>query len=196
MNSNPFLMKLSSKLILGSGSPRRKQLLQDAGFDFEVITIDYNEVFPDELNAHEVEEYLAKQKNALQRKHLSDEIVLTADTVVIHENKVLGKPENGEEALQTIKSLSNQVHDVVTGVCISNRQNSISFSSVTAVKFKELTQHEIEYYVAQFKPFDKAGSYAIQEWIGLIGVEWIRGSFYNVVGLPVSEVYTSLLREF
>ena len=115
---------------------------------------------------------------------------------MIHDNRILGKPQDQQEAIDAIASLSNQIHEVVTGVCISDASKESSFSSRTEVKFTRLTQEEIEFYVNAFHPFDKAGSYAIQEWIGLIGVEWIKGSFYNVVGLPVSEVYQTLINEF
>ena len=189
-------MKLSNKLILGSGSPRRKQLLLDAGFDFEVRTIDYDETFPEHLPADEVAEFLAKEKNREQRKALKEELVLTADTVVIHRDTVLGKPKNADEAIETIHSLSGQTHQVITGVCVSSKEKMTSFSVTTEVKFKALTSAEVAHYVSRFQPMDKAGSYAIQEWIGLIGVEWIKGSFYNVVGLPVSAVYQLLLNEF
>jgi len=196
MNSTPFLMKLSNELILGSGSPRRKQLLQDAGFKFQVKTIPFDEVFPNELEPENVAEFLAIGKNREQRKNIADQIVLTADTVVIHKNKILGKPNSSKEAIQTIKSLSGDIHEVITGVCISTRQKLISFSSGTEVKLKKLSSEEIEFYVTNFQPMDKAGSYAIQEWIGLIGVEWIKGAYYNVVGLPIAEVYEILLKEF
>jgi len=196
MNSTPFLMKLSNKLILGSGSPRRKQLLLDAGFEFEVKTVAYEEVFPNEMKAMEVPEFLAKGKNLAQRKNLSDEIVLTADTVVINDHNVLGKPKDEREAIDTISALSGQSHIVVTGICISNNSKMVLFSCETEVKFKTLTKQEIEFYVTRFRPYDKAGSYAIQEWIGLIGVEWIKGSYYNVVGLPVCEVYQALVKHF
>ncbi|MBC6410649.1 MAG: septum formation protein Maf [Ekhidna sp.] len=189
-------MKLSNELILGSGSPRRKQLLQDAGFKFQVKTIPFDEVFPNELEPENVAEFLAIGKNREQRKNIADQIVLTADTVVIHKNKILGKPNSSKEAIQTIKSLSGDIHEVITGVCISTRQKLISFSSGTEVKLKKLSSEEIEFYVTNFQPMDKAGSYAIQEWIGLIGVEWIKGAYYNVVGLPIAEVYEILLKEF
>ncbi|MBC6401321.1 MAG: septum formation protein Maf [Ekhidna sp.] len=189
-------MKLSNELILGSGSPRRKQLLQDAGFKFQVKTIPFDEVFPNELEPENVAEFLAIRKNREQRKNIADQIVLTADTVVIHKNKILGKPNSSKEAIQTIKSLSGDIHEVITGVCISTRQKLISFSSGTEVKLKKLSSEEIEFYVTNFQPMDKAGSYAIQEWIGLIGVEWIKGAYYNVVGLPIAEVYEILLKEF
>ena len=196
MSSTPFSTKLSNELILGSASPRRKQLLRDAGFEFQVRVIPFDEVFPNEMNPEDVAAFLAKGKNERQRKSVSTQIVLTADTVVIHENKILGKPESPEEAIQTLKLLSSDTHLVVTGVCISDSQKSVSFSSKTEVKFRELTDEEIDFYVTNFHPKDKAGSYAIQEWIGLIGVEWIKGDYYNVVGLPIVKVYETLLKEF
>ena len=196
MSSTPFSTKLSNELILGSASPRRKQLLRDAGFEFQVRVVPFDEVFPNEMNPEDVAAFLAKGKNERQRKSVTTQIVLTADTVVIHENKILGKPESPEEAIQTLKLLSSDTHLVVTGVCISDSQKSVSFSSKTEVKFRELTDEEIEFYVTNFHPKDKAGSYAIQEWIGLIGVEWIKGDYYNVVGLPIVKVYETLLKEF
>ncbi len=189
-------MKLSSDLILGSHSPRRKQLLQEAGFDFIVRTIPFDEAFPASLDAVKVASYLAEGKNKSQRVAANDEIVLTADTVVIHNNEILGKPINSEEAERTIRRLSGQSHLVITGVCISNAHKTITFSSTTEVKFNTLTLDEISFYVNQYQPLDKAGSYAIQEWIGLIGIEWIKGSYYNVVGLPISHVYNVLMNEF
>ena len=196
MSSTPFSTKLSNELILGSASPRRKQLLRDAGFEFQVRVVPFDEVFPNEMNPEDVAAFLAKGKNERHRKSVTTQIVLTADTVVIHENKILGKPESPEEAIQTLKLLSSDTHLVVTGVCISDSQKSVSFSSKTEVKFRELTDEEIEFYVTNFHPKDKAGSYAIQEWIGLIGVEWIKGDYYNVVGLPIVKVYETLLKEF
>ncbi|MDE0470540.1 MAG: Maf family nucleotide pyrophosphatase [Ekhidna sp.] len=189
-------MKLSNELILGSASPRRKRLLRDAGFEFQIRVVPFYEVFPNEMNPEDVAELLAKGKNDRQRRSMTTQIVLTADTVVIHEKKVLGKPDSPEEAIQTLKSLSNDTHVVVTGVCISDRQQSVSFSSKTEVKFRKLADEEIEFYVSNFQPKDKAGSYAIQEWIGLIGAEWIKGDYYNVVGLPIVKVYETLLKEF
>jgi len=189
-------MKLSNKLILASGSPRRKQLLEDAGFDFEVKTIPFDESFPEDLPSEKVAEYLAKGKNKAHRQAFSDEIILTADTVVIFNDQILGKPVNAEEAISTIKLLSGKIHEVMTGVCISSPEKQIAFSCTTKVKFEELTETEIRYYVEKCKPMDKAGSYAIQEWIGLIGIEWIEGSYYNVVGLPMHQVYRILMKEF
>lgn len=189
-------MEHSNSFILASGSPRRKQLLQDAGFEFEVKTIPFEEDFPDTMDASQVAEFLAIGKNNAHRAVFSKEVIVTADTVVIYNEEILGKPQNGEEAVKTLKKLSGNTHKVVTGVCISSDKNQQSFSVTTEVKFKSLSETEIDHYVVKFNPMDKAGSYAIQEWIGLIGVEWIKGSFYNVVGLPVHEVYETLRKDF
>jgi len=189
-------MKLSNKLLLASGSPRRRQLLEDAGFDFEVKTVPFDESFPEDLPSEKVAEHLAKGKNETHRQSFLDEIILTADTVVIFNDRILGKPEDAEEAISTIKLLSGKIHEVVTGVCISSPDKQVAFSCTTKVKFEELTEPEIRSYVEKYHPMDKAGSYAIQEWIGLIGIEWIEGSYYNVVGLPMHKVYRILVEEF
>ncbi|NQZ77336.1 MAG: septum formation protein Maf [Ekhidna sp.] len=190
-------MKHSNKLILASNSPRRKQLLAEAGFDFAVHTIPgLEEVFPKEMESSEVAEFLAVQKNRPYRKLFSDEIVITADTVVVFEEKILGKPESTEEATQVIQQLSGNTHSVISGVCISDAEKEVSFSSTTEVKFRELSSAEINHYVTKWPPMDKAGSYGIQEWIGLVGVEWIKGSYFNVVGLPVHQVYLNLRDHF
>lgn len=189
-------MKLSNKLILASGSPRRKRLLEDAGLTFDVKTVPFDEDFPADMPSHKVAEYLAIGKNQANRQQLDKEIVITADTVVIFNDNILGKPRDDAEAIKTIQLLSGKVHEVVTGVCISDAKKNIAFSNSTKVKFSVLDKGEVEYYVKSFKPVDKAGSYAIQEWIGLIGIEWIEGSYYNVVGLPVDQVYRILKEEF
>lgn len=189
-------MKPSTKFLLASGSPRRKQLLEDAGFSIDVKTVSFDEVFPEDMEAIKVAEFLAIGKNKAHREVFGKQIILTADTVVIFNNIILGKPESSEEAINTLKLLSGKIHQVVTGVCISSKEKAVSFSSSTEVQFKDLSEKEINYYVDRFKPFDKAGSYAIQEWIGLIGIKWIKGSYYNVVGLPVEQVYTTLTNEF
>ncbi|MEM6737128.1 MAG: Maf family nucleotide pyrophosphatase [Bacteroidota bacterium] len=189
-------MRLSSRLILASGSPRRKQLLQDAGFDFEVKTVPFEEVFPEDMESERVAEFLAIGKNDAYRKTLGNELVLTADTIVVFNDQILGKPKNEQEAINTLKLLSGEIHEVITGVCISLLETQHSFSCKTQVKFKSLLDEEIEFYIQNYRPMDKAGSYAIQEWIGLIGIEWINGSYYNVVGLPVHEVYQLLKNKF
>lgn len=196
MNSAPSLIALSNKLILASGSPRRKQLLTELGLSFEVKTIPFEETFPDDLEGNKVAEYLAVGKNEAHRKHFSKEIILTADTVVLFNDRILGKPVSDSEAIKTLQLLSGKIHEVITGVCISSPEQQLSFSCTTKVKFAELSDQEISSYVSHFQPMDKAGSYAIQEWIGLIGIEWIEGSYYNVVGLPVSEVYKALKKHF
>ncbi|MFK7953339.1 MAG: Maf family nucleotide pyrophosphatase [Ekhidna sp.] len=184
------------KLILASNSPRRKQLLEEAGLQFEVMTVPFEETFPKELSAEEVAEYLAIGKNEAHRVSFKESTIITADTVVVFDNQVLGKPNDAQEAFKTLKTLSGKVHQVYTGVCISNLNKQSAFTSCTEVKFKVLTDDEINYYIDHYKPFDKAGSYGIQEWIGLIGVEWIKGSYYNVMGLPVNDVFNQLKNEF
>lgn len=183
-------------LILASNSPRRKQLLDEAGLQFEVKTIPFEETFPEDLNSEKVAEYLAIEKNKAHRDAFEDATIITADTVVVFTDRVLGKPKDTKDAYKTLKLLSGKIHQVYTGVCISNSEKQTAFTSLTEVKFKELTDDEINHYIEKYKPFDKAGSYGIQEWIGLIGVEWIKGSFVNVVGLPVDEVYRVLREEF
>lgn len=197
MNSIHFLMKHFNNLILASNSPRRKQLLEEIGLQFEVKTIAFEEIFPEDMASDKVAEYLAIEKNKAHRKALGNDCtIITADTVVIFSDQILGKPKNEKEADHVLKLLSGKIHQVVTGVCISNEDKQISFSSLTEVKFHELTEEEVNHYVNTASPMDKAGSYGIQEWIGKIGVEWIQGSFYNVVGLPVDQVYKVLKEEF
>lgn len=192
MNSTHFLMKPLPKIILASGSPRRKELLEQAGFHFEVFAMAVEETFPETLPSKEVAEYLAIEKNKAYRLALKDEIILTADTVVIIDEQILGKPKDEHEAFQMLQLLSGKTHQVISGVCISSISQQHSFSSVTEVKFKELSTEEINHYIGQYAPYDKAGGYAIQEWIGLIGIEWIKGSYYNVVGLPVDQVVEAM----
>ncbi|WP_370090411.1 nucleoside triphosphate pyrophosphatase [Ekhidna sp.] len=189
-------MKHFNNLILASNSPRRKQLLTEVGLKFEVKTIDFEEVFPEDLVVEHVAEYLAIEKNKAHREAFKEGIIITADTVVIFANRILGKPKDEKEARQVLKILSGKIHQVISGVCISNEEKHISFSSVTEVHFHELTEDEIDHYIEIAPPLDKAGSYGIQDWIGLIGVEWIKGSYYNVVGLPVDQVYKTLCSEF
>lgn len=194
MNSNHYLMKPLPKIILASGSPRRKELLEMAGLQFEVFSLPVEETFPETLPSREVAEYLAIEKNKAYRLVLKDDIILTADTVVIIDDQILGKPKDAGEALQMLQLLSGKIHQVISGVCISSINKKHSFSSLTEVKFKELTTEEIKHYIEHYAPYDKAGGYAIQEWIGLIGIEWIKGSYYNVVGLPVDKVVEAINR--
>ena len=185
------------KLILGSKSPRRKELIEGINIPFEIRTKDTDERFPSDLPCIDVAEYIAKKKaDALKADLLENEIILCADTVVIVDNKILGKPENFEDAKRMLLSLSNKTHQVVTGVVITSIVKESVFKVTTDVTFKELTNEEIEFYINNYHPFDKAGSYGIQEWIGYIGVKELKGSYFNVVGLPIQEVYSVLKVEF
>jgi len=184
-----------SKLILASGSPRRREILASMGFDFSVRQSDVKEEVPGYIPVVETAEYLAKYKNEAIKRAV-DEVILTADTVVILNDRLLGKPTDELEAKTMLLNLSNAIHQVITGVCISSNTNKITFSSMTEVKFSHLTKSEIEHYVEKFQPLDKAGAYGIQEWIGQIGIESIKGSYYNVVGLPTHEVYRALTQVF
>lgn len=186
----------SNSFILASQSPRRKQLLSEAGYDFEVKTIPYEEHFQEGVAGDQMAEYLATEKNMAHRYAFKDAIILTADTVVLVNNQALGKPGNRAEAIEMIGSMVGKTHQVISAVCISSNGKQVVFSSSTEVKFHPMEDHEVAYYVDTFKPYDKAGAYGIQEWIGLVGIEWIRGSYYNVVGLPVDKVYRSLKDDF
>lgn len=189
-------MNLAYHLILGSKSPRRKELLQSLGFGFKVESYPIEEVFDEHLPAEEVAEYLAKQKAQGFRALNSDELLLTSDTVVINGGKVMGKPENREEAISMILSLSHKKHQVISGVCLRTLTKEVSFSECTEVSFAELSAKEIEYYVDTYQPYDKAGAYGIQEWIGMIGIDSIQGDYYNVMGLPLFRLYQTLKKEF
>lgn len=181
------------KLILASGSPRRHQLLKDAGFSFEVRLKSTEEVWPSELEIEKVPEYLASLKaDAFHGELQPDELLITADTVVCLRDKILGKPKDREEAIGMLQDLSGRKHTVITGVCLTTQGRRKSFSSLTDVYFKELSKEEIIYYVDNFRPLDKAGAYGIQEWIGYIGIQRIEGSFYNVMGLPIQQLYEKL----
>ena len=170
--------------------------MDQVGFDFEVKSEDFDEVIRMDLDVNEVSKYLAEQKNDQYRELFSNEIIVTADTVVIVGGEILGKPYNAEEAKQMLLQLSNRTHSVMTGVCISSQDKKISFDDSTNVTFKKLDLNEIDFYVNKFRPYDKAGAYGIQEWIGMIGIEKIEGSYYNVMGLPVNKVYDCFKNEF
>ena len=181
------------KLILASASPRRQQLMKDAGFTFEVRLKNVEEKYPQELHWENVPEYLSKVKASAFREELkADEVLITADTVVCIHDRILGKPADRKEAISMLQELSGNRHLVVTGVSVTTRTEQLSFSSRTDVFFKRLSNEEIEFYVDTYKPFDKAGAYGIQEWIGSIGIERIEGSFYNVMGLPIQKLYETL----
>ncbi len=181
------------KLILASASPRRQQLMKDAGFTFEVRLKSVEEKYPQELHLENVPEYLSKVKASAFREELkANEVLITADTVVCIHDRILGKPIDRKEAISMLQELSGNRHLVVTGVSVTTRTEQLSFSSRTDVFFKHLSNEEIEFYVDTYKPFDKAGAYGIQEWIGYIGIERIEGSFYNVMGLPIQKLYETL----
>ena len=187
--------KLKNKqLILASGSPRRQELLKDLDIDFSIRVKEIDEVYPSNLKAEEITNYLAKLKaKAFENLLKDDEIVITSDTIVWLHNKPLEKPKNAEQAIKMLKELSNEVHEVITSVCIKSSNKQKVFYDITKVSFKELTNNEIKYYVEKYKPFDKAGGYGIQEWIGYIGVTKLEGSYFNVMGLPVHKLYEELL---
>ena len=184
------------RLILASRSSRRKQLLEKVGFSFLVHHIDIKESFPATIPVSDIAEFLAKKKNNMYKKIFQNDIILTADTMVIYDEQVLGKPKNFVEAKGSLLTLSNNIHEVFTGVCISNKEKNIHFTSKTQVKFCTITPKEVDFYLSNYHPYDKAGSYGIQEWIGLIGIEWIKGSYYNVMGLPIDKVYKVLVKDF
>lgn len=180
-------------IILGSASPRRKELLSDIGLKFNTQTTDKEENYPTNLKEHEIVEFLAKQKAKFLSKNLrKTDLLITADTIVSFKGELLNKPKDKQEAFNTLSKLSGNTHKVITGVCIKNHQKEIAFSTITLVNFKQLTREEIYYYIDNFNPFDKAGAYGIQDWIGKIGIKSIEGSYSNVVGLPTTEVYQQL----
>jgi septum formation protein len=183
-----------TNLILASKSPRRQQLLRDLGLTFEIREFDVEEEFPAVLKREAIPLYLSKLKAEEAKKTLSPtELLVTADTIVWLRNQVLNKPADAAEARQMLAKLSGQMHEVITAVSLTSTVKSISFYTVTEVWFKALTEEEITYYVDKFLPLDKAGAYGVQEWIGYIGVERINGSYFNVMGLPVKELYEELL---
>ena len=187
------MLNLTQKLVLASQSPRRQQLLRDLGFDFEVRTKPIDEVFPTEMPTNQVAEFLATQKATAFLSELKDnELCITADTVVVLGNEILAKAANAEEAYKMIQSLSGNSHEVITGVCLMNKKQKISFSVSTKVHFRELSGEEISYYIDKFAPYDKAGAYGIQEWIGMIGINQIEGSYFNVMGLPTERLFREL----
>jgi septum formation protein len=191
-----LLSKLKNKkIILGSASPRRQELLKSLGIDFEIMVSDLKEKYPKNLKEKEISEFLATQKSEHLSKTLKgEEILITADTIVVKGDRVLNKPKDKLEAKEMLEFLSGDEHLVITSVCLRDQQNQVVFSSVTKVFFKSLSAAEIDFYVKEYKPFDKAGAYGIQEWIGLVGIEKIEGSYFNVVGLPIAKLYQNLIQ--
>lgn len=184
------------KVILASGSPRRRELMAGLGVNYEVrILPDVDESYPDTLQGEEIPLYIAKEKaDAYIPMMQPDKLIITADTIVWLDGKVLGKPRDREDALQMLRTMSGRTHEVFTGVCITTTDWQRSFTAQTEVRFATLSEDEIIYYVDNFKPMDKAGAYGVQEWIGFIGVENISGSYYNIMGLPVQRLYRELLK--
>ncbi len=181
------------QLILASQSPRRHQMLKELGLDFKIQTKDVEEVYPDHLKGEQIPIYLAKLKAEAFKLDLNEmELVITADTIVCVDDIVLGKPKNRDEAVEMLQMLSGRSHQVISGVCLKSKHKEVSFSTTTNVHFKELSLEEIDYYIDNYKPFDKAGAYGIQEWIGFVGIDGIEGSYFNVVGLPIQRLYQEL----
>ena len=187
-------MPLDRPLTLASSSPRRQYLMKEAGFNFTIEKPDVDESFPPDLPVDQVAKYLAEKKAEYFRLTMQDEVVVTADTVVILQNKILNKPADRIEAIDMLSSLSGRTHNVMTGVCILSKEKEISFDDTTQVTFVSLTQEEIKFYVDQYKPYDKAGAYGAQDWIGMVAIEKIVGSYFNVMGLPIHKVYQHLIR--
>ncbi len=181
------------QLILGSQSPRRKELLSELDLPFEVVVKSVDEIYPSGLTNLKIAEHLAHLK-ADAFLPTANEIIITADTIVCLENTILGKPKDAEQASEMLQQLSGKTHEVITGVTIKSNPKEKTFADSTSVTFKPLTSEEIEYYISHYKPFDKAGAYGIQEWIGQIGITKMEGSYFTVMGLPVHRVYDELLK--
>lgn len=185
---------MNYKYVLASGSPRRKELLAGLGIEFEVRLLDgIDESYPEELSGEEIACHISRQKAMAYRDTMAqDELIITADTIVYLDGKVLGKPKDEVEAHKMLRDLSGKTHQVITGVTLLTHQQTKTFASVSSVTFAQLSDEEIDYYVTHYHPTDKAGAYGIQEWIGFVGVERIEGSYFNVMGLPVQRLYTEL----
>lgn len=183
-------------IILASNSPRRRELLGGLDIDFEVKVLpDIAENYPENLNTQDIPVFIASEKAAAYKDLMADnDLIITADTVVVLGHEVLGKPANLDDARRMLRELSGQTHQVITGVCLMTRQRQRSFAVTTDVTFKTLSDEEIDYYVEKYQPLDKAGAYGIQEWIGYIGVTSLSGSYFNVMGLPVQRIYNELLK--
>lgn len=190
-------MNLKYKLVLASNSPRRKELLSGLDVDYDILVLpDVDESFPEDLERRQVAQYIAEKKAKAYTSLLNNEtLLITADTVVVLGDCIMGKPANEEIAKQMLRDLSGQTHEVVTGVCLTTKTKKHAFSVISEVRFSKLEESEIEYYVNKYRPLDKAGAYGIQEWIGLVAVEYISGSYFNVMGLPIQRLYQEL-KEF
>jgi len=195
MTKNPLKEKLKDKkIILGSGSPRRKMFLEELGLDFEVRPKSVDEIYPEQLQGKEISEFLAKLKATPFKDEMEpDQIVITSDTVVWHNTTSLAKASDKAEAFKMLRTLSGDWHEVITSVCFTTKDSQKTVSGITKVKLKNFSDEEINYYIETYQPFDKAGAYGIQEWIGMIGITEIQGSYTNVVGLPTDLVYQTLI---
>lgn len=190
-----FKPNLPYQLVLASKSPRRQDLLKGLGFDFEIKTKEVEEIYPEHLKREEVALFLSELKSEAFKNEVKEkEIVITSDTIVCFGKEILGKPNGEKGAIEMLRKLQGNQHEVITAVTLMSAHKRVSFYSETKVYFKPLSLDEITYYVTNFKPFDKAGSYGIQEWIGYVGIEKIEGSYFNVMGFPVHQIYEELLR--
>lgn len=188
-----MILKLPYHIILASKSPRRNELLSSIIDNFSIRTKDVAEVYPEHLKAVDVPEYLALLKANVMKEYLQDnELLITADTIVTLDNKIYGKPIDHEDAIYILQELSGKVHEVITGVSLMSKTKNITFKNTTKVYFKKLDINEINYYIDNYSPYDKAGAYAIQEWIGMVGINKIEGDYFNVVGLPLNQLYNEL----
>lgn len=197
MNSplrKPNMMPVFPPIILASKSPRRQELMKLLGLDFRIVLKEVEESYPESLSPAEVALYIAEKKAKAFDEEISNEIVITADTLVCVEGQILGKPENEAHAFEILSQLSGRKHEVMTGVCLLKDHQLHSFVETSEVYFKNLTAEQINYYISTGQPMDKAGAYGIQEWIGLVGIERINGSYTNVVGLPTHRLYEELLK--
>jgi len=187
--------KLSKySIILASGSPRRQQFFKDLDIPFSIRLKEVEEIYPEDLMAEEITDYLARLKSQQFTNIQENEVVITSDTIVWLDEKAIGKPKDYEDAVSMLQSFSNGYHDVYTSICIKTKNSEKIVNDCTRVYFNELSNKEIHYYLKKYKPFDKAGSYGIQDWIGLIGIDKIEGSYFNVMGLPVHKLYKELMK--
>tara|TARA_R110002049_G_scaffold183679_4_gene351648 strand:+ start:9818 stop:10396 length:579 start_codon:yes stop_codon:yes gene_type:complete len=183
----------SFNIILASGSPRRQQFFKDLDIDFSIQLKEVEEIYPEELKGTEITDFLAELKSKAFTNLSDKDVLITSDTIVWLEGKALGKPKDAKDAFAMLSALSGKKHDVITSICIRNKSFKKVIHDITTVTFKELSAEEINYYINNYKPFDKAGAYGIQEWIGFIGIDKIEGSYFNVVGLPVHKLYKELM---
>ncbi len=195
MIEDPLSLRLSNyRILLASGSPRRQEYLKELGISFEVVLNHVDEQYPAHLQGSEISDYLSVLKaDSLKASLKKNDILITADTVVWHKNTSLAKPSDLKETMEMLEKLSGDWHEVITSVCFTKKEEQRVVNSTTEVRFRELTQHEIRFYAERFQPMDKAGAYGIQEWLGMVAIEEIRGSYANVVGLPTHLVYKTLM---